>query len=385
MQDALLLSARPETICLALGLPSPDLFPVDRFNNAYSEVLARGAGVLQYGTPSIALKSHVVSLMRIRGVECNEEEIFLTAGAQQAVHLLVALLLDRRRQIIAEELCYPGFRQIVEFYDPQILTVRTDSKTGMDIDKVEWYLARGARPAFIYTIPDGHNPLGVSLSEEKRSRLVALSQDYGVPIIEEDPYGLLSYGPTCAKPMRTHGTDLVYYVGSFSKIIAPSVRLGWLVVPKKLIGLLAILKESSDIDTATLSQHVVSCMLDSGFISCHLDCLRSEYRNRRDIMLQTLSKVFPVGSEWNRPDCGVFVWARLPYVFDTAYLLEVAVKKYGVAFMPGSLFYATKNGDHAKSCLRLNFSYPTRAQVEEGIVRLGKMLGSASARCCAKC
>jgi 2-aminoadipate transaminase len=301
--------------------------------------------------------------MRTRGVECSEQQIFLTSGAQQAVHLIVALLLDHGRQIIAEELCYPGFQQIIEFYKPEILTVPTDPKTGMDIDKVEWYLVRGARPAFIYAIPDGHNPLGVSLSEEKRTRLLALSQEYGVPIVEEDPYGFLSYGASPLKPMRAHRADLVFYVGSFSKVLAPSLRIGWLVVPEELTPHLAILKESSDIDMATFSQHIVACMLDSGFLSQHLDRLRSEYKCRRDMMLMALSRRFPVGSEWIHPDSGVFVWVRLPETFDTTHLLETAVKKYGVAFMPGSVFCVGRDGSRARSSLRMNFSYPSAAQI----------------------
>jgi 2-aminoadipate transaminase len=377
MQDALSLSVRPGIICFSLGLPSPELFPLEQFRSACDEILARGSGALQYGPPLKTLKSHIVSLMRIRGVECEEEEIVLTSGAQQAVHLIVALLLDRGRQIIAEELCYPGFRQIVEFYDPEILTVPTDPKTGMDLDKVEWHLAQGARPAFIYTIPDGHNPLGVSLSAEKRTRLLAMSQQYSVPIIEEDPYGFLSYAETSTKSIRAHGADLVFYIGSFSKMIAPSMRLGWLVVPKNLSKHLVMLKESLDINTATFTQHVVACMLDSGFLSQHLAVLRSEYKRRRDSMLAALSRRFPVGSEWNSPESGVFIWVRLPKAFDTRHLLEVAVTKYGVAFMPGSVFCTLSNASGARSSLRLNFSHPLPARIDEGIARLGEMLDAA--------
>jgi 2-aminoadipate transaminase len=378
MQDALILSARPGIICFALGLPSPELFPLDLFRNACAEVLALHPGALQYGPPSTSLRSHVVSLMRTRGVECTEQQIFLTSGAQQAVHLIVALLLDHGQEIIAEELCYPGFQQIIDFYKPEVLTVPTDPKSGMDIDKVEWYLGRGARPAFIYTIPIGHNPLGVSLSEEKRTKLLALSQEYGVPIIEEDPYGFLSYRESPIKPMRACQADLVFYVGSFSKILAPSARVGWLVVPERLMPHLAVLKESSDIDMATFSQHIVACMLDSGFLSQHLDRLRSEYRCRRDTMLAALSKRFPVGSEWTTPDSGVFVWVRLPKVFDTTQLLENAVRDYEVAFMPGSVFCAGKGGTGSESSLRMNFSYPSAARIEEGILRLGEMFGAVA-------
>jgi 2-aminoadipate transaminase len=378
MQDALILSARPGIICFALGLPAPELFPLELFTSACADMLSRGPESLQYGPPSTALKSHVVSLMRTRGVECSDKQIFLTNGAQQAVHLIVALLLDRGRQVVAEELCYPGFQQIIDFYNPEILTVPTDPNSGMDVDKVEWYLVRGARPAFIYAIPDGHNPLGVSLSQEKRARLLALSQQYGIPIIEEDPYGFLSYRESPIKPMRADQSDLVFYVGSFSKILAPSVRLGWLVIPEELTAYLAILKESSDIDMATFSQHIVSYMLESGFLPQHLNRLRSEYKCRRDMMLKALSQRFPNGSEWIVPDSGVFVWVRLPEVFDTTYLLETAVNKYGVAFMPGSVFRTRRDDYGPRSNLRLNFSYPSATRIEEGMLRLGEMFASAA-------
>lgn len=375
MQEALILSARPDVICFSLGLPSPELFPTKLLSNVCAEILSCRPSALQYGQSSAALKSHIVSLMETRGVECTERQLFLTNGAQQAVHLAVALLLDRGRQIIAEELCYPGFQQIVRFYKPEILTVPSDPKSGMDIDKVEWYLARGTRPAFIYAIPDGHNPLGVSLSEEKRIRLVGLSQEYGIPIIEEDPYGFLSYTTNPIKPMRGHASDLVFYIGSFSKILAPSLRVGWLVVPERLTPYLAILKESSDIDMATFSQHIVASVLNSGFLPQHLDRLRSLYKQRRDVMLSSLSARFPVDSEWSVPGSGIFVWVRLPDILDTALLLETAVEKYGVAFMPGSVFCTSGESTCARSCLRLNFSHPSGAHIEKGIERLGEMFG----------
>jgi 2-aminoadipate transaminase len=378
MQDALLLSARPGIISFALGLPSPELFPVEQFTNACAGLLPCNPSVLQYGPPSGALKSHIVSLMQMRGIECSEGQVFLTSGAQQAVNLIVALLLEPGRPVIAEELCYPGFRQIVEFYKPEILTVPTDLNTGMDVDKVEWYLTRGERPAFIYTIPDGHNPLGVSLSEEKRKRLVSLSQEYGIPIIEEDPYGFLSYDECPLLPMRARQADRVFYVGSFSKILAPSLRVGWLIVPEALIPYLAILKESSDIDMATFAQHLVARMLDSGFLPKHLNRLRLEYKGRRDVMLGILSKRFPRGSQWTTPDSGVFVWVRLPEIFDTMGLLDVAVKGPGVAFMPGPVFGVERHGRLAASSLRMNFSYLPPTCIEDGMVRLEELFRSVS-------
>jgi 2-aminoadipate transaminase len=376
MQDALPLLAQPEIISFALGLPSPELFPTEALSRACSDVLSGHPQALQYGVPSIALKSHIVSLMRSRGVECNERQIVLTCGAQQAVSLIVALLLDRRREVIAEEMCYPGFRQVVNFYQPEILEVPTDRETGMDVDRVEWLLKTGACPAFIYAIPNGHNPIGVNLSQEKRSKLLEVSRRYNVPIIEEDPYGFLSYEGGSETPLRAVSEDLVFYVGSFSKMIAPSLRLGWLIAPEKVTGYLAILKEASDIDTTTFAQHIVACMLESGFLWPHLRRLRAEYQRRRNVMLAALPGTFPRGSVWSIPRCGFFLWVRLPDEIDTTRLLKIAANEYRVAFMPGMAFCGNRDNKGARSSVRLNFSNPSESLIEEGMLRLGSMFGS---------
>jgi 2-aminoadipate transaminase len=378
MQDALLLSARPGIIQFSLGLPSPDLFPVEVVTAAFADLLSRGSSPLQYGPPTLTLKSHIVSLMRTRGVECTERQIFLTNGAQQAVYLIVGILLEQGREVIAEELCYPGFQQIIGFYKPEILTVPSDRQSGMDVERVEWYLERGARPAFIYAIADGHNPLGTTLSDEKRQRLITLCCRYSVPIIEEDPYGFLSYREGAMPPLKARQADLVFYVGSFSKILAPSLRIGWLVVPEKYIPYLAILKESLDIDTATLSQHLAARMLDSGFLSQHLARLCSAYKCHRDTMLAGLSACFPDGSQWSTPDSGVFIWVQLPEAFDATHLLKTAVDGYGVAFMPGSAFCIRRNDTTAHSSLRMNFSYPSTDLIKEGVLRLGAMFAATT-------
>lgn len=310
--------------------------------------------------------------MAEKGVECHEDQIFLTHGAQQGVHLLVDLLLERNRQIIMEEFCYPGFQQIVSFFQPEILSVDSDLHTGMDVDKVEWYLSHGARPAFIYTIANGHNPLGISLSAEKRERLAWLSLSYGVPLLEEDPYGYLSYSTRPLQPLAAQTRETAFYVGSFSKVLAPSLRVGWLVVPKELIPYLAILKESSDIDMAPFSQHVVARMLETGFFPAHLQRLRSEYLCRRDVMIETLQAQFPTGTEWAVPDAGLYVWVQLPEHFDTMSALDLALSEYGVAYMPGQAF-TPRASSMAQRSMRLNFSYPTAEQIVKGVRSLGNL------------
>jgi 2-aminoadipate transaminase len=376
LQDALTLSTRPGIISFSLGFPAPELFPSKEFSRACADVLGTAPHVLQYGEPLQRLKYHIVALMRTRGVACKEEQVFLTHGAQQGVNLLVTLLMERGRQVIAEEICYPGFQHVLRFFEPEILPVPTDFATGMDVDCVERYLVRGARPAFIYAIPDGHNPLGVSLSEEKRTRLLTLSQAYGVPILEADPYGFLSYTDHPAKPMRASSEDDVFYINSFSKILAPSTRVGWLIVPERLVAPLANLKEASDINMATFAQHVVARMLDVGFLPSHLQQLRSEYKLRRDAMLSTVTTQLPVATQPTRPQSGVFVWVQLPEGIDTARLLKVAASEHQVAFMPGSAFSLT-GGDIGMSSIRLSFSFSSVERIEEGIRRLSQVIASA--------
>ncbi len=304
LQSALTLAARPEILSFALGLPAPELLPHLEFSSACSDILSNDGQVLQYGKPPHELKTHIVNLMRERGVDCTEGQVFLTFGAQQALRLAVALVLDEGRPVITEELCYPGFQQVAQFYSPNILTVPTDSVTGMDVDRVEWYLASGIRPSLIYSIPDGHNPLGVTLSSEKRKRLCSMAQYHGVPVLEEDPYGLLAFSGPAPAPLRAYSED-VLYIGSFSKLLAPSIRVGWLLAPEKYHPYLAILKEASDINTTTFTQHVVANMLRTGFLSNHLEMLRGEYRRRRDKMLAELRKRCPPQCEWRCPDSGI--------------------------------------------------------------------------------
>jgi 2-aminoadipate transaminase len=375
LQDLLPKVAQTEIVSFGLGLPAPELFPTGEFSAACAHVLETNPRSLQYGPPSAALKSHLVSLMKDRGVACNEKQIFLTHGAQQGVHFLVELLLESNRQIIAEEFCYPGFKQIVSFFQPEILSVSSDLHTGMDVEKVEWYLSHGASPAFIYVIANGHNPLGISLSEEKRERLASLSAFYGVPLLEEDPYGSLSFSTSCLPSLAARAEETAFYVGSFSKTLAPSLRVGWVVVPENLIAHLAILKEASDIDMAPFSQHVVARMLDTGFFPRHLDRLRSEYLCRRDVMLDALKTQMPTGTRWTVPDAGIYVWVQLPEYFDTMRALDLALNEYRVAYMPGQAF-ATHLSTPARNCLRLNFSHPTAEQIVNGIRALGDLFRS---------
>jgi 2-aminoadipate transaminase len=371
LQEMMDLSARPDIISFALGLPATELFPQADYAEAVSRVLASDQRALQYGLPCEPLKKHIQELMRKRGVTCRENQIFLTTGAQQGLSLMARLLLNPGSQVLLEEMSYTGFQQVILPFQPQILSVPTDLDTGIDVDAVSSMLKAGARPAFIYTVTDGHNPLGVGMSFAKREQLVELACRYQVPIVEDDAYGLIYYGQNPVAPMRALEERWVCYVGSFSKILAPALRVGWLVVPEELILSLSVVKESSDINTATLAQRTIAAYLDSGRHEQHLHRVRQEYRARRDHMLDALSRHFPKGACWKTPSSGFFLWVEFPQGVNTSELLEVAVEEEKVAFIPGNVFCV--NGSALGSnCIRLNFSYHGPDLIEEGIARLGR-------------
>lgn len=372
LQDLLAVTAKPGILSFALGLPAAELFPTADYGEAAAKVLAEDPRALQYSPPFQPLKAQVVKLMAERGVACNEQQVFLTAGAQQGLSLLARLLLNSRGSVVCEETIYTGFQQAVEPFQPELLTVSTDGEAGIDVDAVEARLRGRARPAFVYVISNGHNPLSTTLTAEKRNRLVQLARRYSVPIVEDDPYGMLSY-ETISPPLRALDADWVFYVGSFSKILAPSLRVGWLVVPEHLIHPLSVIKEASDIDTSTFSQRCVSAYLDAGHLPGHVAELRREYGRKRDAMLSALAAHFPPEIRWTKPQCGLFVWVQLPDRFDLDEVLKRAIAEERVAFVPGHAF-AVNGGRQGANCMRLNFSNVPPGSIEEGITRLARVL-----------
>jgi 2-aminoadipate transaminase len=380
LREMLAVVSRPGILSFAGGLPDPGLFPVKEFAEAVSSVLASDAKALQYGPPFLPLKKHIVTLMAQRGVICHEDQVFITTGAQQALNVLTHLFLNDGGQVLIEELVYSGIQQAIASFNPNILTVHTDLGEGMDVDMVEAYLLAGSRPAFLYAISEAHNPLGVSLSPSRQKRLVALARQYGLPIIEDDPYGLLRYESSAASPMRALDEEWVFYVGSFSKILAPALRLGWMVAPELLIPKLTVIKESSDLETSAFIQRSVAAYLDAGHLPAHLERLGQAYQLRRDTMLQALDSTFPKSARWTKPTGGMFIWVELPGHVDTFELLWQAVEELQVAFIPGTAFEAmagsTKSlaGPRANNCMRLNFSNCSPDTIEEGIGRLGTLL-----------
>jgi 2-aminoadipate transaminase len=373
IQDALAAIAQPDVLSFALGLPAPELFPAELFAQAATQVLTTQPYALQYQPELQPLKAQIVALMAQRGVTCREQQVFLTTGSQQALSLVARMLLDPGGQVLAEETIYSGFLQAIEPFQPTILTVPTDLETGMDVDAVEALLSGGARPAFIYAISDGHNPLAVSMSAEKRARLVELAQQYGVPIVEDDAYGFLWYESRSLPPMRALDEQWVFYAGSFSKILAPSLRAGWLIVPEELIPTLAAIKEASDINTSTFTQRIIAAYIAAGHLPEHIATLRQVYHTRRDAMLNALQTHFPSEAHWRTPASGLFIWVELPAAVDAGELLRRAITVDKVAFIPGHAF-GVGGSRRSAHCMRLNFSNCGPERIEEGITRLARAL-----------
>lgn len=368
--EMLQVMSRPGLISFALGLPAPEMFPTAAFQAAAGRALA-DRDSLQYRPAYAPLKGEIVRIMAERGVECTERQVFLTTAAQQGLSLLARLFLDRGGSVICDRLVYTGFQQVLEPFQPRILAVDSDLETGMDVDGVEAILASGERPAFIYAITDGHNPLAVSLSAGKRTRLVELARHYGVPVVEDDAYGLLHFGRPVL-PMRAQEERWVFYVGSFSKVMAPGFRVGWIVAPEEFVATLGCAKDASDIDTCTFTQRMVHEFIASGEFAAHLPAVRHAYRERRDVMLQALEEHFrPLGARWVEPTNGALIWAELPAHMDTERLLAAAVEQEGVAFVPGRAF-ASDGSRAGASSMRLNFSHPSPDHIREGIARLAR-------------
>lgn len=381
LREMIAIVSRPGITSFAGGLPDHNLFPVSGYAEAMAHVLATDPKALQYGPPFVPLKKHIVQLMAQRGVTCAEEQVFITTGAQQGLDVLSRLLLNPGGDIFLEEIVYSGVQQVIAPLQPHIFPISTDLTEGIDVQEIEMQLANGARPAFIYVIPDAHNPLGVSMSQARREKLVSLAVKYNIPIIEDDPYGFLQYGAwqqqeadasTHLKPIRSLNESHVIYLGSFSKILAPALRLGWMIVPEKLLPKLTVVKEACDLESSALTQRAVAAFLDMKLLPSHLDKLRAEYGRRRDAMLEALYKYFPEEARWTEPKGGMFIWVELPAEYDTAALLETAVSEERVAFIPGHAFAIP--GHNIRNCLRLNFSNSTVEQIEDGMKRLAKVI-----------
>ncbi len=385
VRELLKLTEKPDIISFAGGLPAPEVFPVEQFREAVERVLAQsGPQSLQYSTTEgfFKLREMIARHTARYGIVVQPENILITSGSQQALDLLGKVFLNSGDRIAVERPTYLGALQAWNAYQAQFLGIGMDDE-GMRADELESALRAG--PKFLYALPNFQNPTGVSMSLKRREILIEMADRFGVPIVEDDPYGQLRYEgehlPSLAvldarardgKPFSGN----VIYLSTFSKTLAPGLRIAWVVAPVEVIHRLVQAKQGTDLHTGTFVQMAAYELAHGGFLDKHVLHIRAVYGARRDTILAALQKHMPEGVRWTRPQGGLFIWVILPECLDAAALLSDAVEER-VAFVPGSPFFDDGSG---KNTMRLNFSNAKPEMIEAGIARLGMVVKRALAK-----
>ena len=409
MRDMMSLTERPEVISLAGGLPETKTFPPELYAKLMSKVAAEStARALQYGpTEGMACTVQcILQVMAEEGTSVDPDEVLVTTGGQQVLDLMCKAFIDPGDTIVAEAPTYPGAVPTFDAYQANVVQIEMDSD-GMPIDELEATLdrlgAEGRSPKFIYTIPNFQNPGGVTMSLARRRRLVEVAREREILVLEDNPYGLLRYegdplptlhslDATVAK--RGGASDFVVYLGTFSKILSPGVRLGWAVAPRPVMEKLNLCKQGADLCSSPVTQLFVAAYFqerasggplrsaggatlsaarsdDQPLWLAYLESLKALYRTRRDAMLDALAEHFGPAASWTKPQGGLFIWATLPEYIDTTDLLARALESEAVAFVPGRSAYLDGRG---ASSMRLNFAGVPEEDIREGIRRIGKVL-----------
>lgn len=373
VRDLFGAASRPDIISLSGGMPEVSRVPAHAVADAaHYAVVHEGACALQYGSSEgrLGLRDTIVGLMAESGVRLRADDLIVTAGAQQALDLLAKVFLDPGDTVITEGPTYLGALQAFSAYQPDVRCIPMDD-SGMRVDLLEEELQRvGVRGAkFIYTIPNFQNPGGVTLSADRRRRVLELSREYDIPVIEDDPYGRLRFEGGHIKPLRALD-DEVIYLGTFSKVFAPGLRLGWVAAPRPVLVKILLAKQAADLCGSAFAQVTAERYFIGTRWRRVLQGLTRTYAERRDAMLAALEEHFPAEARWTRPEGGFFVWVELPKFLDTDAMLAEAVE-HGVTFVPGDAFFPDGRG---RNCMRLAFCYAEPDRIKEGVRRLAEVL-----------
>ena len=378
MRDLMAITARPDVISLAGGLPDTSSFPPETFAALTARIAREScAAALQYGPTEgfDATKSRIVEVMAAENMRADPDDMVVTTGGQQVIDLITKTLIDPGDVVICEAPTYPGAVPTFSSYEADVIQIEMDSD-GMRVDLLEETLERldrdGRRPKFIYTVPTFQNPAGVTLSAPRRQRLVEIARERELLVLEDNPYGLLRYeGEPLAPLYAIDGGEYVLYLGTFSKILSPGIRLGWVCAPAPVLAKVKLGKQASDLCTSSLTQFLVDAYFEDGVWRRYVSDLCAIYRQRRDAMLDALAEFFPREAEWTQPSGGLSIWATLPEFIDTGDLLAKALREEHVAFVPGSAAYVDGRGG---SSMRLNFSGADVNEIVEGVRRIGKVV-----------
>ena len=380
IRELLKVTNQPDVITFGGGFPAGELFPVDHIRAACETVLNKyPTKALQYTTTEgyDPLRQWVADGMKKRGVTVGLENILITSGSQQALDYIGRVFINRGDRIITESPTYLGALQAWNAYGAEYVTVETDDN-GIVVDELEKYINTNIK--FMYILPNFQNPMGVSLSLERRKQLVELANNHMVPLVEDDPYGDLRFEgeplpPVCSLDAKLHDCEKSPYCGNmlytstFSKILAPGLRIGWVIGPPDVIRKLVLAKQGADLQTSTFDQYIAYELASGGWLDDHIELIRTVYKERRDAMLEAFEEFMPVGTTWTTPQGGLFLWLRLPEGCNTVDLFPIAVEEK-VAYVPGEPFYP--NGG-PNNTMRLNFSASKPEVIREGVRRLGNM------------
>ncbi|MCD9876034.1 aminotransferase-like domain-containing protein [Streptomyces guryensis] len=373
VRDILAVTARPEVVNFAGGLPAPELFDAQGVAEAFGAVLAgASAQALQYSTTEgePTLRGALAARTSARGLSTDADDILVTTGSQQALSLLATALLEPGDVVLVERPCYLAALQVFAFAGARVVAVPGDGD-GVDPEALEELVSR-ERPKLLYTVPTFQNPTGRTMPADRRVAVAAVAARRGLWIVEDDPYGELRFEGERVPWIASYeeAADRTVLLGSLSKVMAPGLRLGWLRAPGELRRACVVAKQAADLHTPTLNQLAAARYVADHDLDAHVARVADVYRERRDAMLAGLPGALPEGSTWTRPEGGMFLWARLPEPYDTTALLPQVVR-HDVAYVPGAPFYA---GDPERSTLRLCFVTQTPEEIGEGLRRLGEGL-----------
>jgi DNA-binding transcriptional MocR family regulator len=375
IRELLKLTEMPDIISFAGGLPAPELFPVKEMEQVSMRVLEEdGRSALQYNATDgyLPLREKIAKRSKKLGFEADAKDILITAGSQQGLDFSAKIFINEGDVIICESPSYLGALSAFKAYQPKFVEIPMD-EDGMIIEELEKALAAYPNTKFIYTIPDFQNPTGRTMSLERRKRLMELATKYAIPVVEDNPYGELRFEGKIMPSLKCFDpNNLVILLGTFSKILAPGMRLGWVIASPEILQKYNVVKQGADLQCSSIAQRQVNMFMEMFDIEAHIEKIIKVYGNRKNIMIETMKKEFPSNVSFTNPDGGLFAWATFPKEIDASELFKKTIEQK-VAFVPGEPFYP--NGGNANHC-RLNYSCMSEDKIVEGITRLGKVLKS---------
>src|SRR5262245_57983953 len=370
------VASRPEVVSLAGGMPNISGLPLDVVGNAIADLVAhQGPVALQYssGQGDPRLREQICDVMRLEGIEAHPDDVVMTVGSQQAVDLVTRIFCDPGDVVICEAPSYVGALGVFRAYECDVVHVEMDDD-GLRPDALRDALAAvaeaGKRPKFLYTIPNYHNPAGVSLATPRRREVLDICREADLLVLEDNPYGLLGFDDEPFRALRADEADHLVYLGSFSKTFAPGMRVGWVLAPHAVREKLVLAQEAATLCPPTFSQQMASAYLDGYDWRGQGQQFGSTYLERRDAMLDALADLMPEGTTWTVPTGGFYIWLTLPPGLDAKAMLPRAVTER-VAYVPGTAFYADGFGS---SCMRLSYCYPSPERIREGVRRLAAVI-----------